>query len=63
MQADLVLYNGNFHTMDKDRPRVSAVAIRGERFVAVGQDEEMRDLLTPGGRAVDLGGRTVTPGF
>lgn len=63
MQADLVLYNGNIHTMDRDRPRASAAAIRGDRFVAVGEDDEMRDLLAPGGRAVDLGGRTVTPGF
>lgn len=63
MQADLVLYNGNFHTMDKAHPRVSAVAIRGDRFVAVGKDEEMRALIEPNGRAIDLQGRTVTPGF
>ncbi len=63
MIADLVLYNGNFHTMDATSPRASAVAIREGRFVAVGDDAAMRGLLAEGGRAVDLGGRTVTPGF
>jgi predicted amidohydrolase YtcJ len=63
VQVDLVLYNGNIHTMDKEQPRASAVAIAGDRFVAVGDDAAMRGLLEPDGRAIDLGGRTVTPGF
>ena len=63
MQADLVLFNGNIHTMDAGRPRVSAVAIAGDRFVATGSDSEVRPLLAPGGRAVDLRGATVVPGF
>lgn len=63
MHADLVLFNGNFYTMNPEQPRASAVAIREGRFVAVGEDGAMRDLLAPGGEAVDLGGQTVTPGF
>ncbi len=63
MDAELVLYNGNFHTMDPARPLASAVAIRDDRFVAVGSDDEMRALLTADGQAVDLAGQTVTPGF
>ncbi|MDE0181772.1 MAG: amidohydrolase [Caldilineaceae bacterium] len=63
MQADLVLYNGNIHTMDRQRPRASAVAIAGDRFLAAGGDDEMRALLARGDREVDLRGATVVPGF
>ncbi len=63
MQADLVLYNGNVHTMDPTSPRVQAVAITGNCVVAVGSDAEMRALLSSKGKAIDLQGRTVVPGF
>ena len=63
MQAELVLYNGKIHTMDPATPQVSAVAIRDDRFIAVGSDAAMRDLFAVPGKAVDLGGRTVVPGF
>lgn len=63
VEADLVFYNGNIHTMDPARPQATAVAILGDRFVSVGADDEMRGLLIPHGQAVDLRGQTVTPGF
>ncbi len=63
MQANLVLYNGNVHTLDAAAPRVRAVAIAGNHLLAVGSDAAMQGLLAPGGRAVDLLGRTVVPGF
>jgi len=63
MQVGLVLYNGRIYTMDRARPRAQAVAIAGNRIAAVGEDEQIKSLLAPGGEAVDLGGRTVVPGF
>ena len=63
MQADLVLFNGNIRTMDAGRPQVSAVAIAGDRFAAAGSDTDMRSLVAPGGREIDLRGATVVPGF
>lgn len=63
MQADLVLYNGDIHTMDATTPRAQAIAIAGNRILATGSDAEIRALLVPGGEAVDLRGRTVVPGF
>ena len=63
MQAEMVLLNGKIHTMDPRLPRASAAAIAGDRFLAVGGDAEMRALLAPGGRVVNLGGATVVPGF
>ncbi len=63
MQADLVLFNGNIHTMDTASPRVQSVAIAGNRIVAVGSDAETRALLSPKGKEIYLQGRTVVPGF
>ena len=63
MKADLVLYNGNIHTMEPATPQVRAIAILGNRVLAVGDDDAMQALLAPEGKAVDLGGRTVVPGF
>ncbi len=63
MSADLVLTNGNIHTMDAALPRVEAVAIAGEQIIGIGNSEAMRALLADGGRAIDLDGCTVTPGF
>jgi predicted amidohydrolase YtcJ len=63
VQADLVLYNGNIHTMDGASPQGRAIAIRRNRVLAVDGDAEIRSLLRPGGEAIDLGGHTVVPGF
>jgi len=64
MPADLLLVNGRIHTGDPTRPRATALAIAGERILAVGHDPApMRDLLAPGAEVVDLGGRCVLPGL
>jgi predicted amidohydrolase YtcJ len=59
----LVLYNGNIITVDADRPRAQAIAIARDRISAVGTDAEMRALADRNTKLVDLGGRTVVPGF
>jgi predicted amidohydrolase YtcJ len=63
MQAHRVLYNGNIHTLDAARPRARAIAIAGNRVLALGDDAEMQGLLASRRQAIDLGGRTVVPGF
>jgi predicted amidohydrolase YtcJ len=63
MEADLILFNGKIHTMDPDRPTAQAVAIAGNRILAVGDDADLRPRLRSGGRAVDLAGRTAIPGL
>jgi hypothetical protein len=60
---NLVLYNGTVHTMHPALPRATALAIAGNRIVAVGDDAEMRALLGQDGQAVDLEGRTAVPAF
>ena len=44
MNADLILFNGQFHTVDRENPRATAVAISQGRFVAVGTDGEAMAL-------------------
>jgi len=59
----LILYNGNFITVDLQKPRAQAVAIANDRLIAVGTNEEIRALGGPLTQSIDLGGKTVTPGF
>ncbi len=60
---DTLFVNGTVVTMNPVHPEASAVLVRGERVVAVGQDEEMRALAAPGARVADLAGQTLVPGF
>jgi predicted amidohydrolase YtcJ len=62
--ADLVLLNGKIYTVDAKHPRTSAVAIRGETIVAVGDSEaSLKSWIGPRTRVVDLHGQFVMPGF
>ncbi len=61
--ADLILHGGRVHTMDRARPDVAAVAIRGDRIMKVGTDDEVLKLRGPATRVVPLGGRLALPGF
>jgi len=63
IEPELLLYNGRFTTLDPERPKASAVAIAGGRFVAVGHDEDVLALAGAGTRRVDLGCRCVLPGL
>jgi predicted amidohydrolase YtcJ len=61
--ADVIYYNGRFVTMNPLRPAAQAVAIEGNRFVAVGSNEEVRKLAGASTKQVDLRGRSVLPGL
>ncbi|MCB2376401.1 amidohydrolase [Hymenobacter sp. BT635] len=60
---DIVLLNGQVFTADAARPTAQALAIWGERIVAVGTTAEIARLAGPGTRRIDVQGRVVTPGF
>jgi hypothetical protein len=47
----------------EDGPPATAVAVRGGRIVAVGSDDEIRDLAGSQAETVSLGGRPLLPGF
>ncbi len=60
---DLVLFNGKVITVDREFSIHQAVAIIGDRFLAVGTDEQMKAVAGPATKIVDLHGRTVVPGL
>lgn len=61
--VDLILYNGNIHTQVAGHPSATAIAMRGNRIVALGHDSEVRALAGSQTRQVDLVGRRVLPGL
>lgn len=61
--ADVVYYNAKIITMWEGRPLAQALAIRGNRFIAVGSNEEVLAKAGHMTRRVDLGGRCVVPGL
>lgn len=62
-KADLILFNGRVHTLDAALPFATAVAIHGERMLAIGSDAEVLNLRGAQTRVVDLRERAVFPGF
>jgi predicted amidohydrolase YtcJ len=62
-KPDLVLHNGAIWTVDDKQPRAQAVAISSGRFSAVGSNAEILAFASNGTRKIDLGGKTVLPGF
>ena len=61
--ADVVIVNGRVWTVDPSRPEAEAVAIVGDRIVAVGARADVEKRRGPNTRVVDAGGRFVMPGF
>lgn len=62
--ADLILINGKVWTAEESQPTAEAVAIRGNRIVAVGSLDEINKLSRFGRtRVLDVQGRLILPGF
>ena len=61
--ADIILTNGKVITVDDQFSIAQAVAVRGDRIVAVGTNQEITRLAGPSTRRIDLRGRSVMPGF
>jgi predicted amidohydrolase YtcJ len=60
---DLILSGGTFYTMDASLGPVEALAIRGDRILAVGSSDEIMDLAGAATKVLDTRGMTITPGF
>ncbi len=60
-RAELVFIGDHIVTMAGDSP--SAVAVNGERITRVGSEAEIRQLVGPETRVVELGSRALLPGF
>ncbi len=63
MDVDLILVNGNVYTVTKKQPRAEAIAVRDQRIVFVGSNQDARKFRGDKTRIIDLGSKTVVPGF
>ncbi len=61
--ADMVIVHGHVWTVDPQRPRAEALAIRGGRIAAVGSDSEIAKWIGPSTKKIDAQGKSVLPGF
>jgi predicted amidohydrolase YtcJ len=60
---ELILHCGKIVTVDDQFTIVSAVAVKGGRIAAVGNDDTILNLAGPDTRKIDLAGKTVIPGL
>ena len=63
VQADMVVTGGRILTMNPDQPVAEAMAIRGDRILAVGEAGDIEGLVGLSTIRLDVRGLTITPGF
>lgn len=63
LSADLVLRNGMVKTLDAASTQAQALAILGDRILAVGSDSDVDDFIGPKTQVIDAGRRIVIPGL
>lgn len=61
--ASLILTNGKFHTVDREKPLATAVAIKDGKFIAVGSEAEVMQFADAATQIVDVQGTTGIPGL
>ncbi|HSF44397.1 MAG TPA: amidohydrolase [Chitinophagaceae bacterium] len=61
--ADTVLINGKIWTGESDTSFVQAIAMKGNKIMAVGTNDEIKKLISDSTLTTDLQGKLVTPGF
>ena len=63
VMADLVVVGGKVLTQEADQSSVDAFAVKNGRFMAVGSNEDIRNLTSVNTEVIDVSGMTVLPGF
>jgi predicted amidohydrolase YtcJ len=58
---DLVLTNANIYTIEDKQPKAQAVAVKSDRIIFVGSNEEAKKFHAA--KVIDLHGHTVVPGL
>ncbi len=62
-QADIIFINGQFETLNNNQPRANAVAVKAEKFIAIGSNQNIQALAGTNTKIVDLNNKLVVPGF
>jgi predicted amidohydrolase YtcJ len=60
---DMVVFNAKIITVDPQQPRAEAFAIKNGRFLAVGSNPDVRNLIRRGTPIWDAKGAAIVPGF
>jgi predicted amidohydrolase YtcJ len=61
--AITIFYNGILLTIEESQPRAEAIAVQGEKILAVGSSAQILELSESDSVLIDLGGKTLMPGF
>ncbi len=61
--ADTIFINGQVLTVNKHDTITEAVAVEGNKIVAVGRNEEVKQLISENTKVIDLKGKSLLPGF
>lgn len=61
--ADMVVRHANIHTMDEKLPRATALAVKGDKILWIGEAADAAKFIGEKTRVVDAGGRLLLPGF
>jgi len=60
---ELVLFNANIYTVNDQAPQAQAIAVSGGKILAIGSNADVMNLASAGSQKIDLGMKTVLPGF
>ena len=63
LPAEIIIVNANVFTASDKQPHAEAIAIEGDRIVAVGANKKIDALAGPKTKRIDAGGRLVIPGI
>lgn len=61
--ADMIVWNARVYTVDDAMPKAQAFAVKGDKFLAVGTNDDIKALAGPKTRVMDAKGMTIVPGF
>jgi predicted amidohydrolase YtcJ len=61
--ADTIIHHAKIYTVNANQPWAEAIAIQGDKIIAVGSEDEVEKLRKPKTKMIDAGGRLVLPGF
>jgi predicted amidohydrolase YtcJ len=62
-KADIVFLNGQIETLNQRQPKANAVAVKNEKFIAIGSDQKIKSFIGPDTKVVNLNQQLVVPGF
>ncbi len=63
LSVDTILHNANIFTSNPEFPKAEAIAISNGRILSVGSNDEILRMAGSNTKKIDIGGKTITPGF